>query len=153
MPHSLSRILVHLVFSTKGRAPILPNSLRSNLYAYIGGIIAHRGGKLLAAGAMPDHLHLLLAHPRTCSPADLVRDIKVGSTHWIREQRVPIQSTDSFAWQAGYGIFSISPSHIPDLITYINGQDAHHTTCTFQEEYRKLLDAYGIEFDEERMWD
>jgi REP element-mobilizing transposase RayT len=150
MPQSLSSLLVHLVFSTKNRESLLHDEFRADLHAYIGGILAEHGGSLLAAGSVADHIHLLVSHPRTLSPADLIREIKVSTSKWIK-QRDPRLSR--FHWQAGYGIFSISPGHRRVLERYIGNQAAHHRVVSFQEEYRRLLTRYGVEWDERYVWD
>ena len=136
MSHTYSQILVHLVFSTKDRAPLLRDNFRDELHAFIGGIVENRDGTLLIAGSVADHIHLFLAHPRTISPSDLVRDIKAVSSQWVKG-RMPREN--DFAWQTGYGMFSISPSHRTALEKYIAQQAEHHRKVTFQEEYRKLL--------------
>src|ERR1051325_1086913 len=117
MPQSLSQILVHLVFSTKNREPLISDDLRDDLHAYIGGIVANLSGTLLKAGSIEDHIHLLVAHPRTASPAQLVEAIKIGSSKWMKTK-----GTAGFHWQNGYGAFSISPSHRSALERYIIGQ-------------------------------
>ncbi len=148
MPQSLSQILVHLVFSTKNREGLIADQIRDDLHAYIGGIVANLSGTLLKAGSVEDHIHLLIAHPRTSSPAQLVEVIKTGSSKWMKTKGVI-----TFHWQNGYGAFSISPSHRPALEKYIEGQREHHRKTTFEEEYRTLLRKYGIAFDERYVWD
>lgn len=150
MPQSLAQILVHLVFSTKDRTPVLEDGIRDELHAYIGGIVQNLHGTLLTAGSVADHIHLLIAHPRTCAPSDLVKEIKTGSSKWPKTRGTRYAD---FHWQAGYGFFSISPAHRPALEQYIANQEEHHRKVTFQEEYRRLLNKYGIEFDESYVWD
>jgi REP element-mobilizing transposase RayT len=150
MPQSLAKILVHVVFSTKGREPVLADAIRDELHGYIGGIIENQKGTLLKAGSVGDHIHLLLAHPRTSAPADLVQEIKTGSSKWIKTKSPELAD---FHWQSGYAVFSISPSHRPALEKYIENQAEHHRDVSFQEEYRRLLTKYGITFDERYVWD
>jgi putative transposase len=150
MPQSLARILVHFVFSTKNRAPLIADTVRDDLHAYIGGIVDNLSGTLLRAGSVEDHIHLLVAHPRTSSPAKIVEAIKTGSSKWIKT-RLP--GAADFHWQSGYGAFSISPSHRKMLEGYLGSQREHHRTTTFQDEYRQLLKKYGIMFDERYVWD
>jgi REP element-mobilizing transposase RayT len=150
MPQSLAQILVHLVFSTKNREKLLADEIRDELHAYIGGIVENQKGTLLKAGSVADHIHLLISMPRTCAPADLVQEIKIGSSKWLKTRSA---CNDHFHWQGGYGIFSISPSHRPTLENYIWSQEEHHRVVTFQEEYRRLLLKYGIEYDEGYVWD
>jgi putative transposase len=150
MPQSLAQILVHLVFSTKHREASLPDDLRDELHAYIGGIVENHKGTLLKAGSVADHIHLLVAHPRTCAPSELVQEIKTGSSRWLKGQRFQYAG---FHWQSGYGMFSISPSHRQTVEQYLANQAEHHRVVTFQEEYRRLLEKYEIPFDERYVWD
>ena len=150
MPQSLSKILVHLVFSTKIREAWLSDDIRDQLHAYIGGIVENQQGTLLKAGSVADHIHLLIAHPRTCAPSELVQEIKTGSSKWLKTKSARYAD---FHWQSGYGIFSISPSHRMALEHYIANQAEHHHVSTFQEEYRRLLEKYDVQFDERYVWD
>lgn len=150
MPQSLANILVHLVFSTKDRAPLLEDAWRDELHGYIGGIIRRCGGDLLAANSVADHIHLFFPLPRTITVADLVKEIKTGATKWIHDK---FPRLGGFHWQAGYGAFSISPSHKPVVIRYIASQQEHHRKVSFQDEYRRLLEKYAIPYDERYVWD
>lgn len=150
MPHSLASILVHAVFSTKHRDPMLPDAVRDELHAYIGGIVSHHNGTLLRAGSVADHIHLLIAHPRTCAPAALVRAIKAGSSLWLKSQAPELAA---FRWQSGYGLFSVSPSQRRRVERYLDRQALHHRAVTFQEEYRQILTLAAITFDERWVWD
>ena len=150
MSQSLAQILVHLVFSTKGREPQIHDQLREELHAYIGGIIENHRGTLLKAGSVQDHIHLLLAHSRTIAPSELVKEIKIGSAKWIKTKG---DRVSGFQWQSGYGIFSISPSHRSAVEDYIAKQEEHHRVVSFQEEYLRLLKKYEIPFDERYVWD
>jgi len=150
VPQSLAQLLVHVVFSTKNREPCLDDSVHIELHAYLGGIIGNLDGVLLKAGSVADHIHLLISHPRTCAPADLIQEIKTGSSKWLKTRNPRYAN---FHWQSGYGIFSVSPSHRPALETYLGTQSDHHRKVTFQDEYRKLLRKYGIEHDERYVWD
>jgi putative transposase len=152
MPQSLAQILVHLVFSTKYREPILGDDIRDELHAYIGGIVANQKGTLLKAGSVADHIHLLIVHPRTCSPAELVQDIKTGSSKWIKTKGTRYAT---FRWQGGYGIFSVGyhPRDRAVVERYIANQAVHHRKKTFQHEYRTMLEKDNIPFDERYVWD
>jgi putative transposase len=150
MPQSLAKILVHLVFSTKNRQPWLVESLREDLHAYVGGIVEKLNGTLLKAGSVADHIHLLVALPRTCAPSELIQQIKIGSSKWMKTKGAQFAE---FHWQSGYGMFSISPSHRVELESYIANQAEHHRTVTFQDEYRRLLKKYDLQFDENYVWD
>ncbi|MEZ5440918.1 MAG: transposase [Lysobacterales bacterium] len=150
MPQSLAQMLVHLVFSTRHREAWLSDDVRDELHAYIGGIIKNQKGVLLRVGSVADHIHLLLVHPRTCAPADLVQEVKTGTSKWLKARGSKFAD---FHWQNGYGLFSISPSHRRALEGYIDHQAEHHRVYSFQDEYRRLLDRYGLEFDERYVWD
>lgn len=150
MPQSLSNVLVHIVFSTKHRKPLIDDSIRDELHGYIGGIISNLKGTLLHAGSGEDHIHLLAVEPRTTSQADLIEAIKTGTSKWIKTKGPRYVD---FHWQGGYGIFSISPSHRPALEAYLDGQAEHHRKESFQDEFRRLLKKYEIEFDERYVWD
>ena len=150
MAQSLSQILLHCVFSTKNRERNLTDDLRQPLHDYVGGILRNHKGFLLSAGSVEDHIHLFIAQPRTISVSDLVKEIKVSTSIWIKNQS---PHTKNFQWQSGYGVFSISPSHENALRQYIQNQKEHHQTITFQDEYRQLLGKYGITYDEKYVWD
>ena len=138
-------ISYHIVFSTKDRTPALTQDRREDLFRYIWGIIRNRRGHLYRINGAEDHLHILTSlHPTVCL-ADFVKEIKTGSTHWIKEEAV----FNRFSrWQDGYGAFTCSQREIAGLIEYIKGQEQHHRKVKFEEEYRKLLMEAGIEFDE-----
>jgi putative transposase len=150
VPQSLAQILVHVVFSTKNREPLLEDTVHTDLQTYIGGIIARHNGTLLKAGSVTDHIHLLIAHPRTLSPAELVQEMKTGSSKWIKTRG---HRYDRFHWQAGYGMFSVSSSHRRAVEAYLEHQAEHHRKVSFQDEYRNLLRRHGVEYDELYVWD
>lgn len=150
MAQSLAQILVHIVFSTRNRQPWLSTAIAGELHAYIGGIVENQKGALLKAGSVADHIHILISHPRTVSPSDLVRDLKSGSSKWLKTKG---REFAQFQWQNGYGMFSISPSHRPAVERYIAGQADHHCRTTFQDEFRQLLHKYGLQADEAHLWD
>jgi len=150
MAQSLAQLLIHLVFSTKNREEFLKDDSRDDLHAYIGGIVENHRGTLLKAGSVADHIHLLLAQPRTCSVSDLTQAIKIGSSTWLKTK---CADNANFHWQSGYGAFSISPTHRTVLEKYIAGQAEHHQRVTFQDEFRRLLNQHGIQFDERYVWD
>jgi REP element-mobilizing transposase RayT len=136
------------VFSTKNREPLIDDAWRPDLHAYIGGIVRNRKGDLLAAGGIPDHVHLLVRIPADWAVSDFVRDIKAVSSGW----RHDLGDTD-FRWQNGYGAFTVSVSMIETVTGYINRQPEHHRTQTFRDEYVELLRKHEIEYDERYMWD
>jgi REP element-mobilizing transposase RayT len=143
-----TQICYHIVFSTKDHQPTLWADRREDLLRYIWGIIKNRHGHLYRINGVEDHLHILSSlHPTVCL-ADFVKDVKTGSALWIKENSV----FKSFShWQEGYGAFTCSRRDIDDLIEYIKRQQEHHRRTSFVEEYRKLLQEAGIEFDERYM--
>ena len=148
MPQSLSKIYVHCVFSTKNREPFIKDSLRSDLCSYIIGTLSHLHSYVIEVGAHRDHIHILCTLPRTTTTADMISKVKTSSSKWFKKQGVT-----HFAWQNGYGIFSVSASRLPVVKKYILNQDEHHKKITFQEEYRKFLEEYHVEYDEKYVWD
>jgi putative transposase len=149
MSHSYSYLLSHLVFSTKERRPCLDAELQPRVFAYLGGIIRELGGKALMVGGMPDHVHLLLSLSPTHAPADVVRVAKANSSRWVHETW---PGHADFAWQTGYGIFSVSRSNQDAVLAYIANQAEHHARQTFQEEFVSLLNKHGVEYDERFIW-
>ena len=151
MPQSLAKILVHTVFSTKERRPFLRDkALREELHRYLGGILTNLDCQPIIAGGVEDHVHLLCALSRTCEPAEMVKEVKRGSSLWLKTKGPHLQG---FAWQNGYGIFSIGFSQIPSVRDYIARQEEHHRKVSFQDEFRHLLRRYETEFDERYVWD
>jgi putative transposase len=150
MPQSLSLNLLHLVFSTKDRMPLLTPDVRPQLHAYLATVARHGDGECYRVGGVADHVHLALRLSRTVCLADLVSELKTSSTKWLKEQAPGLSK---FSWQRGYGAFSIGPKDLEAVIAYIDGQEEHHRTKTFQDEYRGFLRHYGIEFDERYVWD
>jgi REP element-mobilizing transposase RayT len=151
MAQSLAKILLHLVFSTKERRPFLKDpALREELHRYLGGILTNLECQPITIGGVEDHVHLLFAHSRTATVADVVKELKRGSAVWLKTKT---PSLSEFAWQGGYGVFSIGQSQVEDVRAYIAGQEEHHRKISFQEEFRRLLQRYEIAFDERYVWD
>jgi len=151
MPQSLAKILVHAVFSTKDRRPFLGDkSLRDELHRYLGGILTKHDCQPLIVGGVADHVHLLTTLSRTGTAADMIKEVKRGSSLWLKEKTPELHD---FAWQNGYGIFSIGFSQVEAVRNYIAGQEEHHRQVSFQDEFRQLLRRYEIEFDERYVWD
>ena len=143
-----TQICYHIVFSTKGREPVLKADRREELFRYMWGILKNRESHLYRINGIEDHLHMLTSLHPTVSLADLVKDIKTMSSHWIKENSVFGMFSH---WQDGYAAFTHSKRDIDGLIEYIKAQQEHHRRTTFVEEYRKLLFEAGIEFDERYM--
>jgi REP element-mobilizing transposase RayT len=152
MPQSLAQIYLHFVWSTKNRTPWLKDELRDKLHAYMTGICTNLDCPSLQIGGIEDHVHLLCRFGRGISIADFVRDLKRASSKWVKENAPQLAE---FHWQNGYGVFSISPGHVPGLTHYIGTQEEHHrdTLETYNDEFRRLCGIYGIEIDERYVWD
>ena len=142
-------LLVHFTWSTAGREPWLELEMRDDLYSYNGGIVNNKNGKLIAAGAMHDHIHLYASMPSTISIADFVNAVKSNSSRWIHDYSSQLRA---FAWQEGYGAFSVSKSEENKVIRYIANQDNHHRKRTFKEELVALLDKHGLAYDKRYIW-
>ena len=150
MPQSLSRILVHLVFSTKHREPVLSSVLQTDLHPYLAATLDHIDCPSLQVGGVADHVHLLFGLSRTRTIADIVETVKTASSRWIKSKDSRLAN---FHWQSGYGAFSVSQSDADQVVAYIENQAEHHRKRTFQEEYRLLLEKYQVRFDERYVWD
>jgi REP element-mobilizing transposase RayT len=150
MAQSYAGLFYHLIFSTKHRLPQIGDDWGHRLYEYIGGIIRDSGGALIAAGGMPDHVHLLTTLPKTLSISDGLRIIKTNSSLWIH-QTWP--ERHDFVWQGGYGAFTVSASGVEDVRRYIANQREHHRHRTFQEEFVEFLKAYQVPYDKRYIWD
>ena len=150
MAQSLSSILIHLIFSTKHREPLVTAQVEPALHAYMAGILKEKQCPALTIGGMPDHVHVLFRLARTRAVSEVVEDLKKDSSRWIKTQGA---SFGAFHWQAGYGAFSIGQSSVAETRRYIDNQKEHHQTRTFQEEYRVFLRKYGVEYDERYVWD
>ena len=151
MPQSLAQIYVHLVFSTKNRQPFLADrDLRERMHAYLAGTAQGLGSPALIVGGVEDHVHILCNLSRTRTVAETVKELKRESSIWIKKESPQAREFD---WQDGYGAFSISPSHVKALKRYIQDQEQHHKNESFQDELRRLLKKYGINYDERYLWD
>ena len=151
MPQSLSAVFIHLVFSTKNRRPLLrPDTLRAEMHAYLGGISKTLDCPPLLVGGTDDHIHALCQLGRTVSQADWIKEIKRASSIWVKEHEPALAD---FAWQSGYGAFSVSMSNMEAVKAYIAGHEDHHRRITFQDEFRALLRKHGIDWDEQYLWE
>ncbi len=149
MAQTFTSLLMHVVFSTKDRADLIPAPLESKLYAYLGGITQNQSGRLLAAGGTANHVHLLVSHSKTVSLADYMENLKKDSSKWIKTQDPRCRT---FRWQDGYGAFTIGQSNVAALKRYIATQKDHHREVSFQEEFLNILRKYGIPYDDRYIW-
>jgi putative transposase len=150
VPHSYTQLYYHIVFSTKNRERWLDRDLRERLFPFIGGGIRDEGGTALIINGVEDHVHILARLRADQAIADVLRNIKSISSGWIHTH---FPSLAAFAWQVGYGAFTVSVSQIERVRLYIANQESHHRVQSFQDEFIALLRAHEIEFDERYLWD
>jgi len=150
MAHTFANLLVHVVFGTKNREPLIDVDLKPRLLDYLAGIIRAEGAFLRIGNGVADHVHLLVDIPATRAVADLVRVVKTNSSKWVHET---FPDRASFGWQTGYGAFSVSASQAGVVARYIERQEHHHRTRTFREEFLAFLKVHGVPFDETRLWE
>lgn len=145
MPNTYTQLHIQFVFAVKYRAALIHPDWKERLHQYITGIIQQNEHKLLQINSMPDHIHIFIGMRPNQSISSLIQNIKSESTKWIKENDF---CKSSFAWQEGYGAFSYSKSHVPNVIQYIQNQEQHHQKKTFLEEYVEFLKAFEIDYDE-----
>ncbi len=150
MPQSLSRILIHLIFSTKNRVPVLAPEIRAEVHPYLAAGLQENGCPSLQVGGTEDHVHLLFGLSRTWTVAQVVEEVKVSSSKWIKTKGPGFAD---FHWQAGYGAFSVSQSNAAAVVRYIQNQMEHHRKTTFQEEYQNFLRRHRVVYDDRYVWD
>jgi putative transposase len=149
MPHSFVHLLVHIIFSTKGRAADLTPEVSDRLFPYIGGIVRQLGAVPWIVNGPADHVHLLLKLPATASLAEVMRVVKANSSRWLHEQ---YPTRKHFGWQSGYAAFTVSASRANEVSNYIRSQQEHHRKLSFQEEFLMLLQKHGLEYDARDVW-
>jgi len=148
MPQSYTCCHYHVVFSTKGRARLIADDMRDRLYGYMGGIVRNLDGEALRIGGTGDHVHLLIRLHVSRALADVMRELKACSSRWMHET----MANTAFAWQPGYGAFTVSYSNPDAVCRYIESQEEHHRTMSFDDELERLCARHGITMDErERM--
>jgi len=136
MPHSLADLLIHVIFSTKDRLPILDDDLRPKLFPYMAGIVRERAGKAHIINGTKDHVHLLVSVPTSLSAADLMRYVKGSSSRWIHQE---LPGRREFGWQRGFAAFSVSRSRYQQVYEYIARQEEHHRQISFKEKLTTFL--------------
>lgn len=145
MPNTYTQIHIQFVFAVKYRDRVIAKEWKDDFYKYISGIVQHYNHKLLAINGMQDHVHIFIGMRPTQSVADLMQDIKAGSSKWINEHRLV---RGRFEWQEGYCAFSYGASQIEDVIRYIENQEEHHIRKSFKEEYIDFLQKFKVDYDE-----
>jgi len=147
MSHTSGNILLHIIFSTAQRRPLIKPEFRNDLFAYLGGIVREMHGTALIINGEPDHIHMLIRIRPAHSAAEIVRVVKTNSSRWLREKH-----SAEFAWQTGYGVFSVSESSVAAVTKYIAGQQEHHKKHSFQEEFVAFLKKNNVTYDERYIW-
>jgi len=144
MPHSFNKIWIHAIWATKNRAPLIQQPIENELYQFISEQLHEQGCPVRAINGMPDHIHCLFLLNRQKSTAEVIKQIKGSSSHYINQNDL---ITDKFAWQTGYAAYSVSESVVDKVFKYILNQKQHHSKKTFQQEYDEFLKIYGFEND------
>ncbi len=147
MSHTSGNVLLHLIFSTQGRRNLIKPEFRDDLFAYLGGIIREMHGTALIINGTSDHVHMLVRIRPVQSPAEIARVVKTNSSRLVREKW-----SKEFAWQTGYGAFSVSESNVRAVTRYIAGQEEHHKKHSFQDEYVAFLKKNHVAYDERYIW-
>jgi len=150
MPQSLSKIILHIIFSTKNRFPFLDSDIRRETHAYLAGICKNIGCYAHKINGTKDHVHIVCELSRTITVSSLLEELKKNSSRWIKTKGIKYQK---FSWQNGYGAFSVGVSQLPALIDYVEKQEEHHRKKTFQDEFREFLRKYKIDYEERYVWD
>jgi putative transposase len=150
MPQSLARVLVHIIFSTKNRRPLIGPGIVGDLNAYLGGILSNLGCPPITINSVTDHTHILCCLSKNYALAKVIEVIKKESSQWVKTKD-PCMA--DFYWQAGYGAFSVSQSNVEAVRKYILNQEHHHAKTTFQDEFRAFLKRHNVEYDERYVWD
>jgi putative transposase len=150
MAQSLSKVYVHIAFSTKNRQSLIIDGIKTSLFEYIGGICKGMECYPIIVGGSSDHIHVLCLLSRKVTQMKLLEEIKKQSSKWIKTKG---SEFSDFYWQNGYGIFSVNPSEIDVVVKYISNQEEHHKKTTFQDEFRAFLKKYNMDFDERYLWD
>jgi putative transposase len=150
MGQSLNKIYVHLVFSTKHRQPLIVDSIKEELFGYLGGICKNLECNPIQVGGYKDHVHILCLLSKKIALVDLIEKVKSNSSKWIKTKGIEFEN---FYWQNGYGAFSVNPTELDVVKNYIIHQVEHHKKKTFKEEFLAFLKKYNVEFEEKYVWD
>jgi REP element-mobilizing transposase RayT len=150
MAGTYTNILTHIIFSTKNRSQIITDVYKNRLFNYIGGIIRNEGAILLEIGGTTDHVHIVIKTKAIHSLATITQKIKSNSSKWVNDTKL---IGEKFAWQNGYGAFSVSASQIDKVINYVATQEEHHKKRDFKEELILLLKKHNIEYEEKYLFD
>ena len=148
MPQSLANILVHVIFSTKDRRPLIDDAIRPRLHGYMAGILKEIESPSIIINSVSDHVHILCNLSKNIPACKLVEEVKKSSSKWMKIEGVP-----AFTWQNGYAVFAVSQSNALTVRKYIENQPIHHRKTSFQEEFRRFLEKHHVQYDERYVWD
>ncbi len=149
MSQPLSKVYVHITFSTKYRQPLIDDAIKPELFAYLGGVCQALECHPVQVGGYHDHVHILCILSKKVALMDLLEEVKKRSSKWIKTKGLAYKN---FYWQDGYGAFSVNPAQIEVVVNYIKNQAVHHQKRDFQREFRAFLHKYRVEFDERYVW-
>jgi putative transposase len=150
LPQSLTKLYAHLIFSTKNRQPFLDDEIRPRVHGYVATVVRSLDSPYVVVGGVADHVHILFDMGKLHAPVEFVERVKRESSKFVKTLGPRYQN---FYWQRGYGMFSVSPTHLPSAELYVRNQSEHHRTKTFQEEFREFLVRYHVDYDEQYVWD
>jgi putative transposase len=150
MAQSLTRLYAHLVFSTKNREPFLDGAIRPRVHGYLATVVRSLDSPWVVVGGVADHVHILFDMGKLHAPVEFVEQTKRESSKFIKTLG---PQYEDFYWQRGYGMFSVSPADRDEAEAYVRNQEEHHRGKSFQDEYRAFLTRYGVEYDEQFVWD
>lgn len=148
MPQSLANILIHAIWSVKERRPLIADTARAGLHGYMGGILKNIDSPALIINSVTDHIHVLCQLSKNLAACKLVEEVKKSSSKWMKEQGIW-----DFAWQNGYGVFSVSESNVSAVRRYIERQSEHHQKRDFKAEFREFCKRHNVAIDERYVWD
>ncbi len=150
MSQSLSKVYVHITFSTKNRQNLIDDSIKSKLFEYIGGIAKGLECYPMQIGGHKNHIHALCQLSKKITQIKLLEELKKQSSKWIKTKGAEYIN---FYWQDGYGIFSVNPAEVEVVVNYIRNQEIHHQRKSFKDEFRAFLKKYAVDYDERYVWD
>ena len=142
MPHSFNKIWIHAIWSTKDRHPFIHSNVEHKIYHFISEQFREQGCPVSIINGMPDHVHCLFLLSPQKSIAEVIKQIKGSSSHYINQNNLIV---DKFSWQTGYAAYSVSESVVDKVHNYIHNQKQHHAKKTFQQEYDEFIKLYGLE--------
>lgn len=150
MANTYTQLYAQIIFSPKGRQNLIHDRIKIQIHKYISGIVKNQNQKLMIINGMPDHIHMFVGFSPDIALSDLIGVIKSNTTNYINDQKLIL---GKFSWQRGFGAFTYSKSQVPDVISYIQNQEQHHRKKTFKEEYREILEKFGVEYMNEYLFE